>query len=492
MGAPGHVVVVGLGPAGPELLTGAATAAIARVPVRFVRTWRHPSAPAVGAATSFDHVYDRADTFADVYRTIADELLAAAARHGEVLYAVPGSVAVLEHTVELLKAAAREGRCTLEFVHGMSFLDLAFAAVGVDPVEAGVKLVDGHVAAQALAGERGPVLVAHTHARHVLSDVKLAVDEDPSTPVVVLQRLGLPDQRVFEVPWSELDRSFEPDHLTCLYVPRLGATTSVGDELGRFHSLVQTLRERCPWDREQDHRTLTRHLLEETYEVLEAIGTYDPDTGAGADHLCEELGDLLFQIEFHAVIADERGDFSMADVARTVHDKLVRRHPHVFGDVQADDAGAVAANWEDIKRAEKGHDSVMDGIAGNLPSPLYALKVQKKAAATGFEWPSVEHHWADLADEVDELHEAVASGDAAAVDAEAGDVLFAAVGVCRRLGVDPETALRAAASRFRDRFMVVERLAAARGSALRDLPLADLQAMWRTAKASVHDAGTGR
>jgi tetrapyrrole methylase family protein / MazG family protein len=476
----GRIVVVGLGPAGPDLLTVAAVTAIGRVPVRFVRTWRHPSAPAVGAATSFDEVYDTADTFDEVYLTITERLVAAAAEHGEVLYAVPGSPYVLERTVEHLRAEANAGRCELQVVAGMSFLDLAYARLGIDPFEAGVRMVDGHVFAEAAAGERGPLLVAHTHARYVLSDIKLAVDDEPTAPVVVLQRLGLPEERVFEVTWSELDRSFDPDHLTCIYVPELGAP--VGAELVRFHELVRTLREQCPWDREQDHRTLTRHLLEETYEVLEAIEAYDPESGEGSEHLCEELGDLLFQIEFHAVIAEQDGRFTMADVARGVHDKLVRRHPHVFGDVEAEDPAAVAANWEDIKKAEKGHASVMDGIAGNLPSPLYALKIQKKAASTGFEWPSVDDHWDDLAEEIAELHEAIATGDVAHIDAEAGDVLFAAIGLCRRLKVDPETALRSAASRFRDRFTVVESLAVEQGAALRDLPLETLQDMWREAK----------
>ena len=165
------------------------------------------------------------------------------------------------------------------------------------------------------------------------------------------------------VAWDDLDRDVEPDHLTSLYVPVLAAP--VAGEVARFAELVRTLRERCPWDREQTHATLTRHLLEETYEVLEAIDELDGAGGGddGYGHLEEELGDLLFQVVFHATLAAEEGKFTLADVARGIHDKLVHRHPHVFGEVQADTAGQVMQNWERIKQAEKGRTSLMEGIA---------------------------------------------------------------------------------------------------------------------------------
>src|SRR5207248_762564 len=171
---------------------------------------------------------------------------------------------------------------------------------------------------------------------------------EPPPSATVLHHLGLPEESVREVPWEELDRGAAPDHLTSLWIPVVAAP--VAAELVRFAELVRTLRARCPWDREQTHETLTRHLLEETYEVLEAIeglpGSYP--------HLEEELGDLLFQVVFHATLAAEEGEFTLADVARGIHDKLVRRHPHVFGDAAADTADDVVALWEEIKRAEKG------------------------------------------------------------------------------------------------------------------------------------------
>ena len=453
--APGRIVVVGLGPGDPSLVTAGVADAIARIPVRFLRTERHPSASLVAGAVTFDHHYESADTFDEVYRSVVADLVAAAVEHGEVLYAVPGSPRVLERTVDLLDAEAAAGRIELEVLAALSFVDLAWVRLGIDPYESGVRLIDAHRFAVAAAGERGPMLVAHCHNRRVLSDVKLAVEEPPTEPVVVLQRLGLPDESITTVAWADLDRDVEPDHLTSLYVPQLA--TPVAGEVAAFVELVATLREQCPWDAEQTHRTLTRHLLEETYEVLEAldeVGDGGPDADLDAyAHLEEELGDLLFQIVFHTTLATEAGAFGLADVARGIHDKLVHRHPHVFPratDGLVDVAGSedVVANWEAIKKAEKGRDSIFDGIPSHLPALLYALKVHKKAATVGL----------DLAAELPDAATALAAvADAAQPDEAAiGALLLAAVGLAREADVDPETALRAAAAHLRDRAKVVE------------------------------------
>jgi tetrapyrrole methylase family protein/MazG family protein len=443
-----RIVVVGLGPGDPSLVTAGVLAAIEAVPTRFLRTERHPSASLVGQATTFDHHYEAAPTFDEVYRRIVADLVAAATAHGEVLYAVPGSPRVLERTVDLLDAEADAGHVELDVLPGLSFIDLAWVRLGIDPYEQGVRLVDGHRFATAAAGERGPLLVAHCHNRRVLSDVKLAVEVGPPEPVVVLQRLGLPDESVTTVAWADLDRSFEPDHLTSLYVPTLAAP--VAGEVAAFVELVATLRADCPWDAEQTHRSLTRHLLEETYEVLEAleeVGDGGPDADAEAyGHLEEELGDLLFQIVFHTALATEAGAFDLADVARGVHEKLVHRHPHVFGTVEVDGADDVVANWEAIKKAEKGRDSVFDGIPSHLPALLYALKVHKKADGVA---PSLT---AALPTPLAAVQAAQAGPD----DDSVGALLLAAVALAREADVDPETALRGAAARLRDRARAIE------------------------------------
>ncbi len=480
-----RITVVGLGPGDDRWITRHTLDTIASVPVRFVRTRRHPSAHLVGDdATSFDDVYDAADTFDDVYTTIAERLVCAAADHGHVLYAVPGSPLVLERTVRRVRDDPRV-RC--DVLPAISFLDLAYERLGIDPVEAGVRLIDGHEFATASAGFSGPMLVAHTHANWVLSDIKLAAESATGDePVVVLQRLGTADEAVVHTTWADLDRTVEADHLTCIYVPGLGAP--VGAELVRFHELTRVLREQCPWDQEQTHRSLVRYLLEETYEVVDAIEALDPDDPATDDALVEELGDLLYQIEFHAVIAEQEGRFTIADVARQVHDKLVRRHPHVFppsgGElVEVSDSDEVVANWDAIKRAEKQRTSVFDGVPVSQPSLAYAYAVQRKAAKVGFDWPDVHGALPKIAEEVAEVLEAHEAGDDTEVAREAGDLLFAVVNVARHLGVEPESALRAATNKFRVRFEQVERLATSRGIDLLAADLAQLDALWDEVKA---------
>lgn len=439
---PARVVVVGLGPGDVDLLTAGTLAAIEKHPVRFLRTVRHPAARAVTGASSFDAVYEAADTMEGVYATIVEQLVGSAMEHGVVLYAVPGSPLVAEHTVELL---LDDDRVEIEVLPALSFLDLAWVRLGIDPVERGVRVIDGHRFAVEAAGERGPLLVAQCDSAHVLSDIKLALDSglqpclDPDAVVIVLQRLGLADERVEQVRWSELDR-IDADHLTSVYIADLAAP--VGREFMAFVELVARLRAECPWDQEQTHDSLRRHLLEESYEVLEAIDHLDVEQGEGYDHLEEELGDLLFQILFHSQLATEAGQFTIADVATNVHDKLRSRHPHVFGDVAAADADAVVANWEQIKKSEKGRASVFDGVPDAIPALLYALKVQKKAVSLPIsqQLPGPRH----------DLEASLEAARASADEESIGALLMAVVELARLEGVDPETALRTAALRRRD------------------------------------------
>ena len=409
-------------------------------------------------------------------------MVEAAEHEGEVVYAVPGSPYVLERSVRHLLA---DPRVEVRIVPGLSFLDLAYGRLGIDPVEAGVRLVDGHEFATAAAGERGPMLVAHAHAPWVLSDIKLAVDGPGSDEVVVLQRLGLPDEEVRTVRWEDLDRSVVPDHLTCLFIPRVAEP--VGAELVRFHGIVRRLRDECPWDRQQTHQSLTRYAVEEVYELIEAIGRLD-GSGTADEALEEELGDVLLQVFLHSAIAEQDGRFSIADVAAGISEKMVRRHPHVFGSTTVSGADQVAANWEAIKAAEKGdagrgvRASSVDGVQGDLPALAYARELSARAAKVGFDWDGPEGTLDKVAEELAEVREAF--DDPAAVAAEIGDLLFAAVNVARHRGVDPEAALRQAAAKFRRRIQACEALAAERDIDTRTAGLPVLDALWDEVKAT--------
>ena len=479
-----RVVIVGLGPGPRNTVTQATLEAIERIVVQFVRTKRHPNADLMPKATSFDSLYDTLPTFEDVYSAITEAVVAAAIEHGEVLYAVPGSPLILESSVAQLRADAR---VEVQVLPALSFLDLAWDALGIDPVNAGVRLIDGHRFALEASGERGPLLVAQVHADWVLSDVKLSHESaNGSEPVVLLHHLGLPDQRVEHTTWQELDRVLPADHLTTLYIPQMAEP--VAGELARLHQLARTLREQCPWDREQTHDSLIKHLIEETYEVVDAIEALDTNDPATDEALIEELGDLLYQVEFHATIAELQGRFSMADVARSIHDKLVRRHPHVFGDVVANSADDVVQTWDEVKRAEKksvdgAASSTFTGVAKSGPSLQYATKIQKRAADVGFDWPNADGAFEKIIEESAEIRQAVAlNSDPETVRMELGDLLFSVVNLSRHLGHDAEQALRGASDKFRHRFEQVEQLALTRGIDLANAPLEQLDALWDEVK----------
>jgi len=243
----------------------------------------------------------------------------------------------------------------------------------------------------------------------------------------------------------------------------------LAEALLELQQLTERLRRECPWDREQTARTIVPHTVEEAYEVADAALAEDDAK------LVDELGDLLFQVYFLSLLLEERDRGDLATVARAVHEKLVRRHPHVFGDVVLDSSGAVRRNWERIKRDDEGREGIFHDVPESLPALLYARKIQQRAKSVGFEYPDTAGALADLEDEIRELKEDMSA-------AELGDVLFAAVNVARRLGADPELELRQAAQRFRDRVTTAEALAAEHGENWSELPLEEQDRYFDLAK----------
>ncbi len=364
-----RIVVVGLGPSDASLLTAATINAIEKVSRRVLRTAVHPSASAVPDAISYDHLYEKSDSFTEVYTQVVDDLLRQAVEFGEVLYAVPGSPAVAEHTVELLLARAPAEGVSVEVIPALSFADLAWVRLGVDPLARTVTIIDGHRFTDDIAGRRGPFLVAQCHSNAVMSDIKLAIsdavaDASELPEITVLHHLGLADEQVLSVHWSKLDQCVAADHLTSLYVPEL--PRRVGPAADRLWSLMEQLRVECVWNAERTIQSLAPYAVEEAAELVEAInelGDEDsyvdlaPDDDAVV-HYRQELGDVLYQVVFHSVVAHDEGWFSLEDVIRGLHDKLVYRHPHVFprpdfdpGEITS--SADVVRNWEAIKAIER-------------------------------------------------------------------------------------------------------------------------------------------
>ena len=368
-----EIVVVGLGPADETMLTLGTLRAIEANEHRYLRTARHPAASAVPDAISFDQFYETHATFDEVYASIVSHLFTEVNVHGRILYAVPGSPAVAERTVEMLLAQSDARRVTVTVIPALSFVDLTWIRLQRDPLSERVTIIDGHQFAEDVTGRPGPYLVSQCHNQTVLSEIKLALSEavlDASTlpHITVLQRLGLPDELITNVDWHELDQRITADHLTSLYIPEIPDSLSVSAT--KMHSLMRTLREHCPWDAQQSAASLAPYVLEEAAELVEAIEALGEfvlaDLGVGTPvepsdeaiaHYADELGDVAFQAFFHACLAEEEGWFTLADVLDRLHDRLVFRHPHVFprDDFDASmivTAEDISANWARIKSGE--------------------------------------------------------------------------------------------------------------------------------------------
>jgi tetrapyrrole methylase family protein/MazG family protein len=466
------ITITGLGPGDFDRIP-AATRLVLLDPdaTVVVRTLEHPAARELAGmreVVSCDDLYESQDSFEGVYQAITDRLLAAA-ESARVVYAVPGSPMVGEFAVRNLLASTGD----VEVIPAESFIDAVLAEVGYDPLDRGLQILNGHDLPDPLVLDK-PTIVAQLDRPEVLADVaaRIARVLPEEAVVTVLAGAGSSDHVKVQATPSEVD----PD--------LAGYRTSmfIDSEPGGLIGAVRTmsiLREECPWDREQTHQSLVKYLVEETYELIDAVsslGGDEPDWVAYAQ-VEDELGDVLLSVLFHAVIARQAGAFDIDDVAEVMRQKLVRRHPHVFANVDVDSADDVKRNWDQIKDEERGwsRDSLMDGVPPGMPALQRASKVQNRAAKAGFDWDRAAEVVPKIREELDEL-EAVLE-DPVAAESELGDVLFSVINLARHLGVDGEVALRGAIDRFEARFRHME------GSGPLDgLSLDELNRRWEQAK----------
>ncbi len=440
-------MIVGLGPGDASRLTAEALTVLESAAEVWLRTARHPTVaglPWGPRYESFDSIYDAGESFDAVYDAIVERVLELARRPEGTVYAVPGHPLFGEATVRaLLDRAPAEG-LAVRIVPGLSFVDTAAAALGIDPLADGLLVLDalelgGH--RRLLVPER-PTIVAQVYDRRTVAHAKLALLESypPEHPAHVVRASGAGDASVVEVPLADLDRSDRFDHLVSLYVPPLPLTQDVRSFEG-VRAIVAQLRAPkggCPWDLEQTHETLKRFLLEEAYEALDALDVGEPR------RIAEELGDLLMQIVLHAQVAEDNGEFAIEDVFAAIGAKLVRRHPHVFSDAVVAGAGDVLRNWEVLKNEERGDAPLLDAVPKALPALAQAQAVQSRAEKAGYDGarPDVSA--------IEALLRKIAE-DAAVTREQLGELLFAIVALARARDLDAEEALRLAIRRFRAR-----------------------------------------
>ena len=536
----GTLTVVGLGPGAAGHLS---VETLQLLKERFVilRTEIHPTVAELKrrgiSYISCDAWYEKEATFEEVYDKIASFVLEEA-RDKDVVYAVPGSPLVAERTVTMLRDKAKKLAVPLTIKPAMSFLDLAYVELGIDPID-GLRIVDaGDFSALADAGAY-PLMVTQVYNQMVASDMKLALMDvlPDETELYFIRNLGLENAECRKVPLFEIDRQPVIDHLTSVFIPQqprdvlqamfrnsdekvrdvrekevssfseTGAEvadvtggplseTVIADTTGHWKrfpllerktqfdvrplaDVMQVLREPggCPWDREQDFDTIRANLIEECYEFLEAVD--DKDTHG----MAEELGDILMQVVFHARMAEEKGMFTLQDVIDGVTDKLIERHPHVFGTVQVANSDEVLTNWEAIKLQEKPErERVLDGIYKGLPSLLRAHKIQKRVAKVGFDWTETEEVKKKVLEEWKEFNEAAALQNQDEMEKELGDLYFSLVNFARHLGLESETALNRCNNRFATRFEHVENRVTESGKEWNEYSLDELDRFWDEAK----------
>lgn len=478
--------IMGLGPGAYEALTIGALKELKNNKNIYFRTEKHPTVDFLKDEgikfESYDHAYEKYDSFDDVYKYIAEDLITKIKDDEDLIYAVPGHPLVAEKSVINLIELCKENNIQYEVLPAVSFVDAMMEALQVDPIE-GVKIIDAFDMKNQILDKRVGTIITQVYNNFIASEVKLRLLEgyEDDTEIIFVRAAGVEGlESIRKIPLYELDWQEDIDYLTSIYIPKdLGNKKDFQDLL----DIIETLRNPggCPWDREQTYESLKSALLEECYEVIDAIENEDEDA------LIEELGDVLLQVVFHASIGKEDGYFDIMDVIGGISNKMINRHPHVFGNEEANTSEQVLVNWDEIKKEEKGIKTLteeMQNIAKSLPAATRAYKVQKKAKKVGFDWDDVNCAMDKVKEELNEIKEVYNCEDKSIIEGEVGDLLFACINVARFLEVDGELALDKTIKKFIKRFSYIENEAIKNNKNLKDMTLEEMDKLWEEAKTS--------
>lgn len=479
-----QINIVGLGPGNLGQLTVETLKMLQNDMVHYFRTAIHPVVKELDemeiSYETFDYLYEKSETFENVYEIIADTLIQKAEAGEQLVYAVPGNPLFGEKSVLNLMKKCQEKGIVYKLYSGVSFVDVSMTALKEDPIS-GLKIIDAFEIRQQLPDKKMGNLITQVFSRHMASEVKLVLLDCyvPEFEVTLLINAGIEGQEIIKkIPLCELDWVEEINHLTSLYLPPDSENLR---DYSKLLEIMEILRkpEGCPWDRKQTHESLKPHLLEETYEVIESIETED------IDNLIEELGDVLFQIIFHAQLGKEAGTFNINDIIETINTKMIRRHPHVFMKKEDISTDQVLDNWDEIKKVEKNTKTLsdeMDRIPKAFTALMEATKVQSKAAKAGFDWKNPLDALAKVAEEEEEVRQEILRKCPEKIEEELGDLMFAVVNVARLASIQPEIALRKATKKFIERFKKMEKITLNEQKSMLDYDLEGLEALWQQVK----------
>lgn len=448
----------------------------------FVRTDDHPVIKTLEKEgvnfVPFDDIYQAHDQFEPVYQAIVQQLKKAAEKHGTIIYAVPGHPMLAERTVQLL-LEIRD--LDVEIIGGQSYLDDLFTVLKVDPID-GFQFLDATDFERSQIDYRHHLIFCQVYDQMVASDVKLTLLEDlpPEHLVTVVEAVGSEQERIETVSLVELDQGIRLSNLTSVYVHPT-QKEELNHQFFRLRDVIAELRgpNGCPWDQKQTNESLRPYLIEETYELIEAINQEDDDG------IIEELGDVLLQVMLHSQIGEDQGFYTIDDVILSIVNKMIRRHPHVFAHAKVNDVDDVLANWQEIKATEKKVNQV-ESILERVPTASAALvkaeALQKEASKVGFDWTTVEPIWDKIREELTEIKEAIKSSDGKALEGEFGDVLFAIVNLARYYKINSEVALERTNQKFIKRFQFIEQKVKEKDLNIEKLTLEALDRFWEEAK----------
>lgn len=478
------IKIVGLGPGSKDTLTIGAAEALKESRHVYLRTAQHPAVSYIESLgikfSSYDDKYEKADTFDEVYSEIAQDLIKEHKKYSDIVYAVPGHPLTAEKSVSLLIDMCKKENIDFKIISAVSFIDVLTKVLHIDPAH-GMKIADAFDIRKTVFDRRDALIITEVYDKFIAFEVKLSLEEyyGSETEIYFVRAPGIRDmQSIRKIPLYELDRQEDIDHLTYIYIPR------IEDKIKDFYDLVDIMSklrgsDGCPWDKEQTHATLKRSLIEECYEVLEAIDEMNDDK------LQEELGDVLFQVIFHAQIGKEEEYFNINDVIQGICDKMIERHPHVFGELKADTSEEVLKVWDKIKEKEQNIETRTDElkhIAKCLPALIRAEKVQSKAAKSGFDFKYAECAMDKVSEELNEVKDVYKGNNRARISEEVGDLLFAGVNVSRLLDIDPEFALHYTIDKFIKRFEFVEKSVQKEGLKLEEMKPEEIDFLWEKSK----------
>ncbi|AVQ39938.1 nucleoside triphosphate pyrophosphohydrolase [Clostridium botulinum] len=476
--------IIGLGPGSKESITLGTIDSLKTVDKVFLRTEKHPTVEYINKLgityETFDGEYEVGESFDDVYNSIAKSLIEASKDYSDIIYAVPGHPLVAEKSVDILIKLCRQNNIKFKILPAVSFVDALMESLLLDPVE-GLKIIDAFDIKNQVMDKRIGTIITQVYDKFIASEVKLNLMNyyKDDTDIFFVRAAGIEGlEEIRKIPLYELDRQHNIDHLTSVYIPKVSNNNY---DFMDLLDIMDKLRgeDGCPWDKEQTHISLKKYLIEESYEVIEAIDNKD------VDMLIEELGDVLLQVVFHSQIGKEDGFFEIKDVIQSICDKMINRHPHVFSDLEINNSNEVLENWDKIKSMEQGNKTYTDSIrhiAKTLPALMRADKVQKKAAKVGFDWDNIEDAMKKITEEYKEIEDVYKSKNKVKILEEIGDLLFSVVNVARFLDIDPENALNYSIDKFINRFQYIEDEAIAMGRSLDNMSLEEMDELWKEAK----------